>query len=85
MTGRDSFWMRAKMPKASLAVSHPSQPAGRPSGQPPELTGREALTYIQDLSQSLSDMAAKMDHSYLATLLADASAEAGRLALREEF
>ncbi|HEY2070092.1 MAG TPA: hypothetical protein VGG48_11100 [Rhizomicrobium sp.] len=47
---------------------------------PSEVAGPDALRYIQELSESLREMATTLGHSDLATLLAAASEEAGRLA-----
>lgn len=50
---------------------------------PPSVSNQEALRYIHELARSLHDMALQLGHSRLAGLLADASAEAGRLAIAD--
>ncbi|HEX3672910.1 MAG TPA: hypothetical protein VHU87_01430 [Rhizomicrobium sp.] len=50
---------------------------------PPSVSNQEALRYIHELARSLHDMALQLGRSRLAGLLADASAEAGRLAIAE--
>jgi hypothetical protein len=49
-------------------------------GMPPSVSGREALLYIKELAESLREIAVELDHAHLANLLAQASAEASRLA-----
>jgi len=40
----------------------------------------EALLYIQELANSLREIAVELDHDHLAQLLGEAAAEAARLA-----
>ena len=53
-------------------------------GLPAGISPSEAALYIKELSQSLSDMAQALGHSRLAGLLSQASAEAGRLARKDD-
>jgi hypothetical protein len=50
------------------------------STEPGDITGTDALHYIQELTDSLREMAAGLGHDTLADLLTKAAAEAGRLA-----
>jgi hypothetical protein len=47
---------------------------------PPPVSRREALLYIKELSDSLREIAVELEQGHLARTLAEASAEAGRLA-----
>ena len=44
------------------------------------VTGPEALLYIQELANSLREIATELNHGHLAHLLGEAAAEAARLA-----
>ncbi len=50
------------------------------STEPGDISGPEALRYIQELTDSLRDMAEGLGQGDLAELLAKAATEAGRLA-----
>jgi hypothetical protein len=54
-----------------------------PGVLPPGISAPDAVLYIKELSQSLSDIAKALGHGRLADLLAEAATEAGRIALHE--